>query len=90
MSLRVRLYTIWCESDLADVAPPCSRLADLAGADGKTSSLFLGFANGCFLEARAIGESPAAMEAFRRRAEVFSFAGARKMHPRRLSNGGAY
>jgi hypothetical protein len=66
MSLRVRLYTIWYENDLADVKPPCSRVADLAGADGKTSGLFLGFANGCFLEARAIGESPAAIEAFRR------------------------
>src|SRR5262249_13689470 len=63
--LRIRLYTIWDEARVEDVKSPASEIEDLD--DSKcVFNLNRFFGNGCFLEARAIGESVAAVDAFRR------------------------
>ena len=62
--LKIRLYTIWDEDRVGDVNPPASQIDDL-GDSSCVFNLNRFFGNGCFLEARAIGESVEAVDAFR-------------------------
>src|SRR5689334_4656120 len=61
---KIRLYTIWDEARLEDVRAPTSEIEDL-GDSKCVFNLNRLFGNGCILEARAIGESIDAMDAFR-------------------------